>query len=78
MGATSRIVAAVMNKHAALVSIGRYLGMFDAKVKVEARYKSRAPVRPAASSPSSSTSKLATMEPPDAATGFIALTAVLV
>ena len=38
MGATSRIVAAVMNKHAALVSIGRYLGMFDAKVKVEAVY----------------------------------------
>src|SRR6516165_8444494 len=43
-----------------------------------ARFKSRAPVRPAASSPSSSTSKLATMDPPDAATGFIALTAVLV
>ena len=38
MGAPSRIVAAVMNKHAALVSIGRYLGMFDAKVKVEAVY----------------------------------------
>ena len=26
------------DKHAALVSIGRYLGMFDAKVKVEAVY----------------------------------------
>src|SRR5262249_57686453 len=43
-----------------------------------ARFKSRAPVRPAASFPSSSASKLATMDPPDAATGFIALTAVLV
>ena len=26
------------DKHAALVSIGRYLGMFDDKVKVEAVY----------------------------------------
>ena len=43
-----------------------------------ARFKSRAPVRPAASSPSSSTSKLATKDPPDAATGFIALSAMLV
>jgi hypothetical protein len=41
-----------------------------------ARFKSREPVRPAASSPSSSTSKLATMDPPDAASGLVSCSPV--